>query len=121
MWNGDCCRTIPSALRAALEAARTEGVDLVFTTGGTGIGPRDHAPDVVAAACDRFIPGIMESIRARYGADHPAALLSRAVAGIAGTTLIFTLPGSVRAVEEYASEIFRVLEHAIRMVRGLGH
>ena len=111
----------PAALRAALEAARTERFDLVFTTGGTGIGPRDHAPEVVEAACSRLIPGIMESIRARYGATHPAALLSRAVAGVAGTTLIFTLPGSVRAVDEYASEIFRVLEHAIRMVRGMGH
>jgi molybdenum cofactor synthesis domain-containing protein len=111
----------PASLRAALEAARTEGFDLVFTTGGTGIGPRDHAPEVVAAACGRLIPGIMESIRARFGAEHPAALLSRAVAGVAGTTLVFTLPGSVRAVEEYSGEIFRVLEHAIRMVRGMGH
>jgi molybdopterin adenylyltransferase len=111
----------PRALRAALEAARTEGVDIVFTTGGTGIGPRDHAPEVVAHACRRLIPGIMESIRGRYGAENPAALLSRAVAGIAGTTLVFTLPGSPRAVEEYAGEIFRVLEHALRMVRGIGH
>jgi molybdopterin adenylyltransferase len=111
----------PGPLRAALENARTEGIDLVFTTGGTGLGPRDHAPDVVAAACDRLIPGIMESIRQRYGADNPAALLSRAVAGVASTTLIFTLPGSPRAVEEHAREIFRVLDHAIRMVRGIGH
>lgn len=111
----------PAPLRVALEIARTEGVDLVFTTGGTGIGPRDHAPEVVTAACDRLIPGIMESIRAHYGAAHPAALLSRAVAGVAGTTLVFTLPGSVRAVEEYAVEIFHVLEHALRMVRGMGH
>jgi molybdenum cofactor synthesis domain-containing protein len=111
----------PISLRVALEAARTERLDLVFTTGGTGIGPRDHAPEVVAAVCSRLIPGIMESIRARHGVEHPAALLSRAVAGVAGTTLVFTLPGSVRAVEEYADEIFRVLEHAILMVRGMGH
>lgn len=111
----------PEPLRLALEAARAEGIDLVFTTGGTGIGPRDHAPEVVTAACSRLIPGIMESIRQRYGAENPAALLSRAVAGVAGTTLVFTLPGSVRAVEEHASEIFRVLDHAIRMVRGIGH
>jgi molybdopterin adenylyltransferase len=111
----------PAPLRAALEAARTEGIDLVFTTGGTGLGPRDHAPEVATAACSRLIPGIMESIRRRFGAEHPAALLSRAVAGVAGTTLVFTLPGSVRAVEEYASEIFRVLEHAILMVQGVGH
>jgi molybdenum cofactor synthesis domain-containing protein len=111
----------PASLRAALETARTERFDLVFTTGGTGIGPRDHAPEVVAAACSRLIPGIMESIRGRFGTENPAALLSRAVAGVAGTTLVFTLPGSVRAVEEYSNEIFRVLEHALRMVRGMGH
>jgi molybdopterin adenylyltransferase len=110
-----------SALRDALKAAVAEPVDLVFTTGGTGIGPRDHAPEAVTAVCDRLIPGIMESIRHRFGADHPAALLSRSVAGVADRTLVFALPGSLRAVEEYAGEIIRTLEHAIRMVHGMGH
>ncbi len=111
----------PISLDAALRTARAERIDLIFTTGGTGIGPRDHAPEVVAGFCERVIPGIMESIRARFGAEHPSALLSRAVAGVAGETLVFTLPGSVRAVEEFTGEIFRVLEHALRMVRGIGH
>jgi molybdenum cofactor synthesis domain-containing protein len=111
----------PDPLRGALAAARSGGIDLVFTTGGTGIGPRDHAPEIVTEACDRLIPGIMESIRHRFGADHPAALLSRSVAGVAGQTLVFALPGSVRAGEEYADEIFRVLDHAIRMLHGMGH
>jgi molybdopterin adenylyltransferase len=111
----------PAPLREALERARAEGIDIVFTTGGTGLGPRDHAPETVAAVCDRLIPGIMESIRGRFGESHATALLSRSVAGQAGQTLVFALPGSLRAVEEYAREIFRVLEHAIRMVHGMGH
>ncbi len=68
---------------------------------------------------DKEIPGIMELIRMKYGADKPAALLSRSVAGVMGKTLIFTLPGSVRGVNEYMSEISKSLMHAIYMLHGL--
>jgi len=64
---------------------------------------------------------VMEYIRVRAGRENPHALLSRSVAGAAGTCLLFALPGSPRAVEEYLEEIFRHLEHMIRTVRGLGH
>jgi molybdopterin adenylyltransferase len=106
-------------LRATLQEAVGGGVSFVFTTGGTGIGPRDITPEVVTKVCDKTIPGIMESIRMKFGAEKPNALLSRSVAGISGTTLIYALPGSVRAVEEYIGEITKTLEHALLMVHGL--
>jgi molybdopterin adenylyltransferase len=107
------------SLGSELSAARDAGVDVVFTTGGTGVGPRDITPETVAAFCDKLIPGIMEMIRVRFGADEPNALLSRGVAGIAGRMLVYTLPGSVRAVEEYTGEILKTMEHLILTLHGL--
>jgi molybdopterin adenylyltransferase len=108
-------------LRAALDRARAGSVDVIFTTGGTGAGPRDIAPETVSGFCDKLVPGIMESIRLKYAAGNPRALLSRAVAGVAGGTVVFTLPGSVRAVEEYMAEILPLWEHLLLMARGIGH
>lgn len=106
-------------LRAELLAARDRGVDAVFTLGSTGAGPRDIAPETVAGVCEKQIPGIMEAIRARYGAENPLALLSRGVVGLAGRTLVYTLPGSVAAVEEYLAEIARTVKHLVLMVHGI--
>ena len=100
-------------LRAALIEARESGIDAVFTSGGTGIGPRDITPDVVLRLADKTLPGIMEHIRQKYGQEKPAALLSRSVAAVLGGTLVYTLPGSPRAVEEYLEEILKTLEHII--------
>lgn len=111
----------PERLRAALEEARSDRTDLVFTTGGTGVGPRDHAPEVVAQFCDRLVPGIMEAIRVRSGTSDPRALLSRSVAGVSDRILVFAVPGSPRAVNEYLDGILPCLEHLIRMVHGMGH
>ena len=93
--------------------------NIIFTTGGTGIGPRDITVDVIKPLITRVIPGIMEFIRVKYGADKPNALLSRGVAGIIGNTLIYTLPGSVRAVTEHMEEILKTLEHTIYMQYGI--
>ena len=93
--------------------------NLIFTTGGTGIGPRDITVETVSPLLDREIPGIMEFIRIRYGMENPNALLSRGVAGIKGKALIFTLPGSLKAVDEYMNEILKVLKHAILMQYGI--
>ena len=93
--------------------------DIIITTGGTGIGPRDITPDIVKKMLDKEIPGIMENIRLKYGQDKPAALLSRSIAGIICKTQIYTLPGSVKAVEEYMSEITKHFEHIIYMLNGL--
>ena len=105
------------ALRAALTAAPR--ADIIITTGGTGIGPRDITPDVVRPMLTREMPGIMEQIRVKYGMKNPKALLSRAVAGTIGNTLVYTLPGSVKAVHEYMAEIVKTLEHTVYMVYGV--
>jgi molybdopterin adenylyltransferase len=92
---------------------------VIIATGGTGPGPRDITPETAAALCDKLIPGIMENIRMKFGSAQPNALLSRSIAGVAGSTQIYTLPGSVRAVEEYMGEILKTLERAIFMLHGL--
>jgi molybdopterin adenylyltransferase len=93
--------------------------NIIFTTGGTGIGPRDITVDVVKPLLTKEIPGIMEFIRVKYGTEKPNALLSRGVAGLIGSTLIYTLPGSVRAVNEYMEEILKTLNHTIYMQYGI--
>jgi molybdenum cofactor synthesis domain-containing protein len=109
----------PDQLRILLEKAKSDQIDIVITTGGTGIGPRDFTPETVRPFLDKEIPGMMEMIRMKYGAEKPNALVSRSVAGVMGKTLVFTLPGSPKAVNEYLSEIFRNLYHLIMMIHGL--
>lgn len=106
-------------LSGLLEEAIDGKADIVITTGGTGIGSRDITPDVVRTVIDKEIPGIMELIRIKYGQEKPNALLSRSIAGVAGETLIYSLPGSVKAVNEYMAEIVRTLRHSIYMLHGL--
>ena len=108
-----------AALKALLEEAILAKTDIVITTGGTGIGPRDITPDVVKSLLDKEIPGVMELIRFKYGSLKPNALLSRAVAGVMKRTLVYTLPGSVKAVEEYMTEITPTLRHSIYMLHNL--
>jgi molybdopterin adenylyltransferase len=121
-WQLDIARVLlpddPEQLRKHLLDGIESGVDVVFTTGGTGLAPRDITPDTVAPLCERQIPGIMEHIRAKFGANNPRARLSRAIAGVARKTQIYTLPGSVRAVEEYVGEILVTLEHLAAQVQG---
>jgi molybdopterin adenylyltransferase len=93
--------------------------NIIITTGGTGIGPRDITIETVMPLLEKEIPGIMDFIRMKYGADNPGALLSRGVAGLTGNSLIYTLPGSVKAVEEYMTEILRTLKHTIYMQYGI--
>ncbi|MEE4255790.1 MAG: molybdenum cofactor synthesis domain-containing protein [Bacteroidales bacterium] len=107
------------ALSALLLDAVEQGVDFIFTTGGTGIGPRDISPDIMRSVMQKEIPGIMEMIRMKYGMEKPNALLSRGVAGVADKTLLFALPGSVKAVNEYMEEITKSLKHMVYMLHGL--
>ncbi|MBS4057819.1 MAG: MOSC domain-containing protein [Bacteroidales bacterium] len=107
------------SLRFILRKAKEEKYDMVFTTGGTGIGPRDITPEVAMTLIDKEIPGIMESIRLKFGAEKPNALLSRGVAGVMDESLLYVLPGSVRAIKEYMGEIFKTLRHLIFMQRGV--
>lgn len=107
------------AFSKELGSAISEHVDLIFTTGSTGLGSRDMAPDVAMQHMERQIPGIMELIRVKHGMVNPNAALSRSVAGMAGKTLIFVLPGSTRAIKEYMEEILRSLWHMILMLNDI--
>jgi molybdenum cofactor synthesis domain-containing protein len=109
----------PDLLRQRVKAAAAAGAAVLVTTGGTGIGPRDITPDVVRPMLDREIPGIMEQIRVTCAAKHPAAALSRSMAGTVGGMLVFCIPGSKRAAAEYMAEILKNLTHALRMIRGI--
>jgi molybdenum cofactor synthesis domain-containing protein len=93
--------------------------NIIITTGGTGIGPRDITIETIKPLLSKELPGIMEFIRVKYGYDKPNALLSRGIAGVAGKALVYTLPGSVRAVDEYMTEILKTLKHTIYMQYGI--
>jgi molybdopterin adenylyltransferase len=103
---------------ALLRLTRAGNVDLVLTTGGTGFGPRDNAPEATREVIEREAPGIAEAMRRESSSKTPMAMLSRGIAGIAGKTLIINLPGSPNAVEECFEVIRPVLRHAADLVRG---
>ncbi|HMM11873.1 MAG TPA: molybdopterin-binding protein [Bacteroidales bacterium] len=122
-WKADIVRHIipDDAIRLEhmLSDARQGQIDLVMTTGGTGIGPRDISPDVARRMIDKEIPGIMEHIRQKFGQQKPQALVSRSICGTMDQTLLFVLPGSVRAVQEYMEEISKSLRHLFFMLKGI--
>jgi molybdenum cofactor synthesis domain-containing protein len=106
-------------LNEILDKALDNKTDVIITTGGTGVGPRDITVDVVSPKLDKEIPGIMEMIRMKYGSVKPNALLSRGIAGVKNNTLIYTLPGSVKGVSEYITEITKTLDHLFYMIYGI--
>lgn len=93
-------------------------LDLIVTTGGTGLGPRDVTPDATLQVIEREVPGISEAMRAEGLKKTPHAVLSRAVAGVRRRTLIINLPGSPKAVEECLGVVLPALPHAIEVIRG---
>ena len=93
-------------------------VDLILTTGGTGLSPRDVTPDATLKVVKYTIPGITEAMRYKGLKKTPNAMISRAVAGIRGKTLIINLPGSPAAVEENLKVVLPVLSHAIEKLQG---
>ncbi len=95
--------------------------DVVFTVGGTGLGPRDVTPEATEAVLDRRVPGIAEAMRAGSLTKTRWAVLSRATAGVRGRTLIVNLPGSPRGARECLELVLPVLEHAVEMMAGEGH
>ena len=101
-----------------IELADTQKVDVILTTGGTGFAPRDVTPEATMAVVDRLAPGISEAIRMKSLAVTNRAMLSRAVSGIRGKTLIINLPGSPKAVKESLGFIIGALDHGLKILRG---
>ena len=97
------------------------GFDLVFTAGGTGLGPRDVTPEATISVCERIVPGLTEVMRVEGFRKTPNAILSRGMAGIRKNTLVINLPGSPSAVRECLELIVDVLPHAVEMMLGGGH
>jgi molybdopterin adenylyltransferase len=97
------------------------GADVVFTSGGTGLGPRDVTPEATEAVLERRAPGIAEAMRVWSLRNTPRAMLSRGTAGLRGRTLLVNLPGSPRGAQECLGVLLPVLDHALDMIAGRGH
>ncbi|MEO3745949.1 MogA/MoaB family molybdenum cofactor biosynthesis protein [Plantactinospora sp. B5E13] len=104
-----------------LRQAAADGVDVVVTSGGTGINPTDRTPDVTRALLDYEIPGIAEAIRAHSRDKVPTAVLSRGVAGVIGRTLVVNLPGSTGGARDGLAVLGPILGHAVDQLRGGDH
>lgn len=98
--------------------ADTEGADLIVTTGGTGLSPRDVTPEATMAVVQRTVPGMAEAMRTESMKKTPHAMISRAVAGVRGQTLIINVPGSPRGAIENLEVVIPAIEHAIAKIQG---
>ena len=112
----------PASIRERLISLVNDGAaELILTTGGTGIGPRDSTPEATTEACQKLLPGIPEVMREYGRKKYPRAALSRAVAGIRGRVLIVNLPGSPRGAVESLDAVAELLPHALEVLRGARH
>ena len=116
------CSDDPEEIRSQLHTVADSGLaDLLLTTGGTGLGPRDSTPEATTDAADRLIPGIAEEIRRKGAEKTPTALLSRGVAVLRHKTIIINLPGSPKGAIESLDAIAHLLPHAVEVLRGAHH
>jgi molybdopterin adenylyltransferase len=102
----------------AIVAAVVGGADLVVTTGGTGLGPRDVTPQATSMLIDYEVPGVAELMRRAGVESTPMAVLSRGIAGVRGHTLILNVPGSMKGATESLESVLPVLGHAIQLLHG---
>jgi molybdenum cofactor biosynthesis protein B len=111
---------VPDEVEAVQAALRSgaQAHDLVVTTGGTGLSPRDVTPEATAPLLDRRVPGLEEALRARGAPVVPTAVLSRGLVGTVGRTLVVNLPGSTGGVRDGVAVLAPVLEHALAQLRG---
>lgn len=116
-----CADEADDLATAIINLADVERADVVLTTGGTGFGPRDVAPEATMRVCDRMAPGIAEHIRAESAKITPRAMLSRGASGLRGRTIVINLPGSEKAARESFGFVAGQLEHAVEMLAGGGH
>ncbi|MFC1807469.1 molybdenum cofactor biosynthesis protein B [Candidatus Omnitrophota bacterium] len=96
-------------------------LDLMLTTGGTGLGPRDVTPEATLEVCEKIIPGISEFIRSEGSKKTRNAILSRGISALRKNTIIINLPGSPKGAQESLTVILDLIPHALEMVRGKGH
>jgi len=112
----------PALIRNSLISLADRGAaELILTTGGTGIGPRDSTPEATAEVCQKLLPGFSELMRAEGRKKNPRAVLSRAVAGIRGSALIINLPGSPRGAIESLDAVADLVPHALQVLGGARH
>jgi molybdenum cofactor synthesis domain-containing protein len=112
----------PAAIRDRLVSLADSGAaDLILTTGGTGIGPRDSTPEATTEACQKLLPGISELMREEGRKKTSRAVLSRAVAGVRGRVIIVNLPGSPRGALESLDAVADLLPHALQVLGGVRH
>ena len=100
------------------EWADEGSVDVILTSGGTGLSPRDVTPEATLSVVDKVVPGFAEAMRAKTFGATPYAILSRAAAGVRGKCLIINLPGSPKAVRECLEVILPVIPHAMEIIKG---
>jgi len=103
---------------ALIECTDKKKLDLIVTTGGTGVSPRDVTPEATLEVIEKEVPGMAEAMRRESAAITPHAMISRAVVGIRGCSLIINLPGSPRGVRENLAVILPALKHAVEKIKG---
>lgn len=108
-------------IRAAVTSAVTDGARIVLTTGGTGLTPTDSTPEAVTPLLDRQIPGIAEALRQTNRDQVPTAILSRGVAGVIGSALVVTMPGSPGGVRDAMQLLLPILDHVLDQIGGGDH
>jgi molybdopterin adenylyltransferase len=112
----------PAAIREQLRTIADSGrVDILLTTGGTGLGPRDNTPEATVAVADRIVPGVSEEMRRKGAEKTPTAALSRAVTAVRSHTIIVNLPGSPKGAVESLESIAHLLPHAVHVLHGARH